>query len=334
MYKFNKKYLINQVKNLSIINKPVAKLNRVQQDEKIMKPYEHIHHVPSKHHKSLCLAFNHWLNVPKDKVDAIGDILQTFHTATLLIDDVQDDSDFRYGLPAAHRVFSVGLTINAAITVMAHTTVTKVMELDHPMALRVYLDRFFETLRGQGIDLYWTDNFICPTEEEHIDMLKQKAGSFFVMAVQLLQLFSNSKRDYTELAMRIGVYYPIVDDYYNLFHPEALMRLTENNIQQRSSADNFCSDISECKFTLPFIHALQYPDVADKICDILKQRTSDPKLKRECISMLKKHGSDAYTRAVLSELETDIHMEINRLGGNPMLTRLMSDLSFRGHNHK
>ncbi|XP_072939654.1 terpene synthase-like isoform X2 [Epargyreus clarus] len=241
--------------------------------------------------------------------------------------DLQDDTDFRYGLPAAHRVFSVGLTINAAITAIAHTTVKKVMELDQ-RALRVYLDGLLEVLRGQGIDLYWTDNFMCPTKEEHIDMLKQKVGCFFATAVQLLQLFSNCKRDYTELTHRIGVYYPIVDDYYNLFNPEALMSLTENNEKKKSSVDNSFRDITECKFTLPFIHALQYPDVSDKIYDILKQRTSDPKLKMECISMLKKHGSDAYTRAVLSELEADIHMEIKRLGGNPTLTNLINELSF------
>lgn len=49
-----------------------------------MKPFEHINRVPSKHHKNICLAFNHWLKAPKDKMDVIGDILQTVHTASLL----------------------------------------------------------------------------------------------------------------------------------------------------------------------------------------------------------------------------------------------------------
>ena len=30
-----------------------------------------------------------------------------------------------------------------------------------------------EMCRGQGIDIYWRDNLICPTEEQYYKMLEQ-----------------------------------------------------------------------------------------------------------------------------------------------------------------
>jgi len=59
--------------------------------------------------------------------------------------------------------------------------------------------------------------------------------------------------------------------------------------------------------------------------DILKQRTNDTELKRHCVNLLKQYGSLAYTKNVLEELNAKARAEIDRLGGNPFLIKILDD---------
>ncbi len=66
----------------------------------------------------LLVAFNHWLKVPEEKVAKIGAIVQMLHHASLLLDDIEDGSILRRGIPVAHKVFGIPSTINCANYVM------------------------------------------------------------------------------------------------------------------------------------------------------------------------------------------------------------------------
>ena len=45
------------------------------------------------------------MGVPLDKVSAIGSIVQMLHNASLLVDDIQDNSILRRGIPVAHKIY-------------------------------------------------------------------------------------------------------------------------------------------------------------------------------------------------------------------------------------
>ena len=55
--------------------------------------------------------------------------------------------------------------------------------------------------------------------------------------------------------------------------------------------------------------------------DILKQRTTDIKMKRYCVNLLESFGSLKYTKNVIEELNKKIRLEVERLGGNPWFLR-------------
>ena len=59
-------------------------------------------------------AFNVWLRVPEKQLQQISEITQMLHNASLLLDDIEDGSERRRGVPAAHKVFGEALTINSA----------------------------------------------------------------------------------------------------------------------------------------------------------------------------------------------------------------------------
>ena len=46
--------------------------------------------------------------VPEDKTVAIAEIVQMLHNASLLLDDIEDSSILRRGLPVAHLIYGQG----------------------------------------------------------------------------------------------------------------------------------------------------------------------------------------------------------------------------------
>lgn len=40
-------------------------------------------------------------------------------------------------------------------------------------ATSVYTQQLLELHRGQGMEIYWRDNYACPTEEEYREMTKR-----------------------------------------------------------------------------------------------------------------------------------------------------------------
>ncbi|XP_072939815.1 terpene synthase-like isoform X1 [Epargyreus clarus] len=258
-------------------------------------------------------------------MEYIGKIMQILHTGTLLYDDIQDNSSTRYGVPAAHCVYSLALTINAATYSFA-IVLDKILALGHPEAVAIFIEIIIEGHRGQGIDIYWRDFLECPSEHEYMDMIKQKTSFMFILALRLMQLFSDNNANYTKITHLIGIYYQIRDDYCNLVNQEGIDSLARKGVPENSDNNSYCSDITEGKFSLPIIHALKHSEDANKILNILKLRTSDPDLKNYCISILDKAGSFQYTREVLTELEKEIYTEIKALGGNPVMTSIIDAL--------
>lgn len=114
------------------------------------------------------------------------------------LDDIQDDSILRRGVPTAHKIFGVASTINAAIFVH-FLALQKIIELNHPEAVKVFCEQILELYRGQGMEIYWRDNFECPNEAEYKFMVLRKTGGLFLLALRLMLLFSDNKKDFTRL---------------------------------------------------------------------------------------------------------------------------------------
>ena len=81
-------------------------------------------------------------------------------------------------------------TINCANYVM-FIGLERTLALGHPEAVNVFTQQLLELHRGQveilrsdffkeqniqGMEIYWRDNFLCPTEEEYRLMISRKTG--------------------------------------------------------------------------------------------------------------------------------------------------------------
>ncbi|KRG05867.1 geranylgeranyl pyrophosphate synthase isoform X2 [Drosophila mojavensis] len=285
-----------------ILQKTKDKSTQREQDEILLQPFTYIQQIPGKQFRSeLALAFNHWLLIPPEKLTQIGEIVQMLHNSSLL------------GVPVAHSIYGVASTINAANYTL-FLALEKVQQLGHPEATKVYTEQLLELHRGQGMEIYWRDSFTCPSESDYKLMTVRKTGGLFMLAIRLMQLFSENKEDFTKLTAILGLYFQIRDDYCNL----SLKEYTENK--------SFAEDLTEGKFGFPVIHAVRTQKQDKQVLHILRQRTHDIEVKKYCISLLEKLGSFQYTRKVLESLDAEARAELARLGGNPFLDRLLNKL--------
>jgi geranylgeranyl diphosphate synthase type 3 len=258
-------------------------------------------------------AFDGWLQISNDKKKQIKEITQMLHNASLIIDDIEDNSLLRRGIPVCHRVYGIPSAINSA-NYIYFLAMNKTLQLGDVKAINIFTEQLIVLHRGQGKDIYWRDSSTCPTEDEYRTMVKEKTGGLFQLAVDLMQLFSQNQSDFNPLLELLGLFFQIRDDYANLM----LTEYTDNK--------GFCEDLTEGKFSFPIIHGISHSN-SSQLMNILKQRTTDIDLKKHFLQVLEDTGSFAYTVKVLSELETKALQEIERLGGNEILEQIIDKLS-------
>lgn len=248
----------------------------------------------------------------------IIEVTEMLHNASLLIDDIEDSSKLRRGFPVAHSIYGIPSVINSANYVY-FLGLEKVLTLEHPEAVRVFTRQLLELHRGQGLDIHWRDTYTCPTEQEYRNMVLQKTGGLFGLAVGLMQLFSDWKQDLKPLLDTLGLFFQIRDDYANL------------SSREYSENKSFCEDLTEGKFSFPTIHAIWSRPESTQVQNILRQRTENMDIKRYCVDYLEKVGSFAYTRQTLRDLEVEAYRLIREFGGNPQLESLVKHLSQMHH---
>ncbi|KAL8759594.1 MAG: hypothetical protein Q9184_003577 [Pyrenodesmia sp. 2 TL-2023] len=262
-----------------------------QKEQILLGPFDYMMNHPGKDiRKHLISAFNAWLQVPPASLEIITRVIGMLHTASLLIDDVEDNSLLRRGIPVAHSIFGTAQTINSANYVYFQA-LNELLKLNNPEVVRIYAEELCNLHRGQGMDLYWRDTLTCPSEEDYLEMVGNKTGGLFRLAVKIMQAESlNNETDYIPLVNIIGLLFQIRDDYLNL------------NSETYTSNKGLCEDLTEGKFSFPIIHAIRKEEGNKQLINILRMKTQDEEVKRYAVGYMRERGSFEYCRIRLREL--------------------------------
>ncbi|KAI9826443.1 MAG: geranylgeranyl pyrophosphate synthetase [Phylliscum demangeonii] len=261
----------------------------------LLGPFDYLFAYPGKDFRTqLVAAFDVWLRVPSASLAVITKVVGMLHTASLLIDDVEDSSVLRRGIPVAHSIFGVAQTLNSSNYVY-FCALRELATLGNARAIDIYTDELLNLHRGQGMDLFWRDSLTCPTEDDYLDMVANKTGGLFRLAVKLMQAESsrgnNPPKDCVPLVNLIGLIFQIRDDYLNL--------------SSTTYAHNkgLCEDLTEGKFSFPVIHSIRARPENLQLLNILKQRSRDDEVKRYAVAYMETTTrSFEYTRGVLRAL--------------------------------
>jgi octaprenyl-diphosphate synthase len=220
-------------------------------------------------------------------------VVEFIHTATLVHDDIIDDSDLRRGRLAVHSRWGNDISvllgdylyIKSMAMALTHDELEIIRNLCD-VTLRMIEGELYQLTKNGDADI---------TEEEHFDITRRKTAYLFGGCAQiggmLGKVSSEHEQALQEYGFNLGMAFQIVDD------------LLDFTGDAQAVGKPIASDLREGKVTLPLIHLQQHggggagPQI---VRDIIAARSATPEQWQELLWCLKEHASIdyAYRKAV------------------------------------
>ncbi|MBK2028195.1 polyprenyl synthetase family protein [Francisella noatunensis] len=238
----------------------------------------------------LVMLFSRALNYTGNDHLACAAIIEFIHTATLLHDDVVDDSHLRRGKETANNVFG-----NAASVLTGDFLYSRAFQmmvsLDNMQIMQILADATNKISEGEVLQLLNARN-IELSEEDYTNVIYCKTAKLFEAACELAGVISLDKHIYSKFQNSIknyGVYlgnaFQIADDVLDYVS------------DAESLGKNIGDDLNEGKMTLPTIYALANTSSVEqkKIKDTIEKGQYDI---NEIINIVKSSGAVEYSYQV------------------------------------
>jgi geranylgeranyl diphosphate synthase type II len=182
---------------------------------------------------SLCIATARAFGAPADDAVRSAAALELLHTAFLVHDDVEDESDTRRGRPALHVLHGVPIAVNVgdALSFLGMQALMDNRARLGPWLTMRLLDEASrmvrESVEGQALELGWRrDNVLGLAEDDYLRMVFKKTcwytTVFPVRAGVLIGTRSDGALDrFLRFGFFLGAAFQIQDDLLNLSGDEA-----------------------------------------------------------------------------------------------------------------
>ncbi|MDW8076591.1 MAG: polyprenyl synthetase family protein [Nitrososphaerota archaeon] len=229
-------------------------------------------------------------------------IPEIVHNGTLIVDDVEDNGDFRRGKECIHKIYGVDIAVNVGNTMyylpLLGLLNDKRVPPDKMLAImRCYVEEMLRLSLGQAMDIAWHKGLVEEiTEEHYMQMCAFKTGSLSRMAVGIAGIMAGADHrlleNLKEFAESLSIAFQIQDDILNIVG------------DMTKYGKEIGGDIKEGKRTLMVIYALKHlsKDEANRLKEILSLHTSEPSLIEEAIALIRKSGAIEYASKVAREL--------------------------------
>jgi geranylgeranyl pyrophosphate synthase len=253
---------------------------------------------------------------PEDYVD-YAIIPEVVHNGTLMIDDIEDSSEFRRGKPCTYKIYGLDIAVNAG-NAMYYLPLLPLMENREELGCEklariyeIYVQEMINLSLGQAMDIAWHRGLAEADkldEENYLQMCAYKTGTLARMAAKIAAVVSDANEELAErlghFAESIGVAFQIQDD---------ALDLTGEEFAEKKGGRG--QDITEGKRTLIVIHTLKVANAKDRkrLIEILKMHTSDQKLRDEAIAVIQKYGSIEYAKNFARKIVEESWKEVEGL---------------------
>ncbi|KJY96620.1 MULTISPECIES: octaprenyl diphosphate synthase [Pseudoalteromonas] len=189
-----------------------------------------------------------------DKHVTLATIVEFIHTATLLHDDVVDESDLRRGEPTANAEFG-----NAASVLVGDFIYTRSFQLmvglGQMRIMDILADATNVIAEGEVLQLM-NCNDPDTTEQSYMQVIYSKTAKLFEAATQLAAVITEQDANVEEAmrlyGMHLGTAFQLVDD------------VLDYSADAHTLGKNIGDDLAEGKPTLPLIYAMQHGEAAQK----------------------------------------------------------------------
>jgi geranylgeranyl diphosphate synthase type II len=255
---------------------------------------------------ALCMATCGAFGGDESDAHACAAAIEMLHSAFLVHDDIEDESELRRGLPTMHAEHGVPIALNTGdmLTALSARMLRESLpDLGSTLTARVY-DEFEhmmqQSLEGQAMELGWVrDNRCDITDEDYLRMvLKKTCWYSFIHPFRIGALIGTGDRVDLDRFNRFGSYlgtaFQIQDDLLNLTGDE------------RRYGKEIGGDLLEGKRTLMLIHLLRRLEAGEavRVATYLGQPRIARSLRdtRWILDAMRSRGSLDHARRVTKQL--------------------------------
>ncbi len=214
-------------------------------------------------------------------------VVEMVHIATLVHDDVLDESDIRRRAATVNRLWGNERAVLTGDFLFSHAF-HLCSSLEEQYASRVIGAVAATLCEGEIMQVSNRQNFAL-TQAEYYEIITRKTASLIGVCCQLGARYAGADdatvRRLYEYGLSVGIAFQIVDDLLDLTGDEA------------EAGKSLGRDVHKGKLTLPLIHFLREsrPDARERLLDILGG--DDPQRYREVAAMLNRSESLQYASA-------------------------------------
>ncbi|KGN98533.1 polyprenyl synthetase [Porphyromonas macacae] len=223
--------------------------------------------------------------LPKETVE-VAVVLELIHTATLIHDDVIDDSDERRGNATLNTLYYNNVAVLMGDYILT-SAIKKAIEVGDLMILSKISELGKQLTEGEIIQ-YETAEKVILDEKVYFEVIHEKTAALFITCAEIAVHTVNASREETEKCKRVaelfGYAFQIRDDIFDYY---------DHNVGKPTG-----NDIREGKITLPLLHALEVADgdVSREIRQLLHQKKFSAGAIHKLISFAKENGGIEYAR--------------------------------------
>lgn len=235
---------------------------------------------------AVLLMASRLLGYSGDRAILFAAAVEFIHSATLVHDDIIDESDTRRGRPAVHARWGNDVTVLLGdylyIKSMALALTHDTLEI-----VRVLCDATLKMIEGEIYQLTKNGDAAI-TEDEHFDIIRRKTAYLFGASSQIGGMLGKATAEQEQALQQygfnVGIAFQVVDDMLDFTGDlEALGKPVG-------------ADLVEGKMTLPLIHLLQQPGHrgGDIVREIIEKHAATREQWDELLALLREHRSIEY----------------------------------------
>lgn len=247
-----------------------------------------------------------------DKHHLLAAIIEFIHTATLLHDDVVDESDMRRGRETANNLF--GNQASVLVGDFLYTRSFEMMcELDSMDLMNIMSNTTRVIAEGEVLQLM-NCNDPDTTEAAYMDVIYFKTGKLFEAAGRAGALVAGADKEtqevFGEYAKQLGVAFQLVDD------------LLDYEGDAAEIGKNVGDDLAEGKPTLPLIYAMKNASEAE--ANVIREAIENGGIDKidEITQTIRSCGALDYTRNFAQSAAESAKQALTGMPENEFVTAL------------
>ena len=218
-------------------------------------------------------------------------LIELLHTATLLHDDVVDDSTKRRGLFSVNSVWKNKVAVLVGDFLLSRGLLLSLRHKDYAL-LHLVTEAVEQMSEGELLQAQKTRK-LNMSYEEYLQIVEKKTASLLSACCQLGASSTDASTDVITqmriLGQKMGIAFQMRDDLFDY---------EENGLTGKP----FALDIQQKKITLPLLYALEncYASKRRHILGLLRRRSNSSSARKQIVSFVRSSEGISYTRSCMN----------------------------------